>query len=263
MSIYDCCIYFDDDLVLELRLNILNKYVDYFVIVEGKKDHQGNNKNLNFKIEKFQKFKDKIRYIVVDDFPKSDYSWDFEHHQRNAISRGLFDAKDQDLIIVSDVDEIPNPETISKFIAKNTYAIFEQKMFYYKLNAISKNEIWNGSKICVKKFLKSPNWLRYKIKSKKYPFYRFDKPKRPQLIKNGGWHFSFLKNAKDISKKIKSYAHKEFNIPKFNDEKKIEEKIKNKVDIFERGYKYEKIDLDDTFPEYILKNLEKYKDWII
>ena len=115
MSIYDCCIYFDDDLVLDIRLNILNKYVDYFVIVEGKKDHQGNIKKLNFKMEKFSKFKDKIRYIVADDFPKSDYTWDLEHYQRNTISEGLFDVKEDDLIIVSDVDEIPNPEVFSNF----------------------------------------------------------------------------------------------------------------------------------------------------
>ena len=91
-------------------LNILNKYVDYFVIVEGKKDHQGNIKKLNFKMEKFSKFKDKIRYIVADDFPKSDYTWDLEHYQRNTISEGLFDVKEDDLIMdekfVKDVDAI-------------------------------------------------------------------------------------------------------------------------------------------------------------
>ena len=263
MSIYDCCIYSDDDLVLDLRLNILNNYVDYFVIVEGKKNHQGNIKNLNFKIEKFKNFKDKIRYIIVDDFPKSNYTWDLEHHQRNAITKGISDAKEDDLIIVSDVDEIPNPKVMSNFIKKNKYAIFEQKMFYYKLNIINQSENWYGSKICVKKFLKSPNWLRYKIKSKKYPFYRIDKPKAPQLIKNGGWHFSFLKSPKDISKKIKSYAHSEYNVPEFNDEKKIEEKIEKRIDIFDRGFKYSKVELDDSFPEYILKNLDKFKNLII
>ena len=262
MSIYDCCIYFDDDLVLDLRLNILEKYVDHFVIVEGMKDHQGNAKKLNFDIEKFKNFKKKIRYIVVDDFPISDYTWDLEHHQRNAISRGITDAKENDLIIVSDVDEIPDPKKISNFEKKNKYAIFEQRMFYYKLNIICQNQIWHGSKICVKKFLKTPNWLRYKIKAKKYPFYRIDKPSRPQIIKNAGWHFSFLKKPKDILKKIKSYAHSEYNKPEFTNEKKIEELIKNKVDIFNRNYKYEKVNLDDTFPKYILNNSNKFGDWI-
>ena len=106
-----------------------------FVIVEGKKDHQGKDKNLNFKIEKFENFKDKIRYIVVDNFPKSDYAWDLEHHQRNAISKGLFDAAEDDIIIVSDVDEIPNPLTISSFLTKNKY-LNENEL---KLNATYQN----------------------------------------------------------------------------------------------------------------------------
>jgi len=254
--------YFDEDIVLDLRLNILNKYVDHFVIVEGKKDHQGKDKNLNFKIEKFENFKDKIRYIVVDNFPKSDYAWDLEHHQRNAISKGLFDAAEDDIIIVSDVDEIPNPLTISSFLTKNKYAIFEQKMFYYKLNLFSQNEIWHGSKICVKKFLKSPNWLRYKVKSKKYPFYRIDKPK-PQIIKNGGWHFSFLKSPKGISKKIKSFAHQEYNKDEFTDEKKILKRIRENKDIFNRKFEYKKIELDKSFPEYILNNKSLFREWII
>jgi beta-1,4-mannosyl-glycoprotein beta-1,4-N-acetylglucosaminyltransferase len=263
MSIYDCFIYFDDDLVLDLRFNILDKYVDTFVVVEGKKDHQGNEKKLNFKIEKFKRFKSKIKYIIVDDFPKSDYSWDFEHHQRNAIIRGLDNAKDNDLIIISDADEIPNPKSISNFKFENKYAIFEQKMFYYKLNLINDNEVWHGSKICIKKYLKSPNWLRYKVKTKRYPFYRIDKPKNAQIIKNGGWHFSFLKNPEDISKKIKSYAHSEYNKKEFSEINIIKEKINNKKDIFNRNINYKKVELNDSFPEYILENLKKYEDWII
>ena len=263
MSTYDCCIYFDDDLVLDLRLNILDKCVDYFVVVEGDTDHQGNKKKLNFNIEKFSKFKHKIRYIVAKNFPKSNYTWDLEHFQRNTITKGLFDARENDLVIISDVDEIPNPESISNFSIKNKYGIFEQKMYYYKLNIINADEVWYGSKICVKKFLKSPNWLRYKIKPKKYPFYRIDKPKNAQILKNGGWHFSFLKSPKDISKKIQSYAHSEFNKNEYIDVKKIEEKINNLKDIFDRKINYEKVELNETYPRYILKNIDKFKNWII
>ena len=124
------------------------------------------------------------------------------------------------------------------------------------------DKYWMGTKICQKKYLKSPQWLR-EIKTKKRPIWKFYKPKEPQLIYNGGWHFSFLKKPKDILKKIKSYAHSEYNKPEFTNEKKIEELIKNKVDIFNRNYKYEKVNLDDTFPKYILENLSKYKNWII
>ena len=136
-------------------------------------------------------------------------------------------------------------------------------MFYYKLNLFNHSEVWHGSKICVKKFLKSPNWLRYKVKSKEYPFYRFDKPKAAQLIKNGGWHFSFLKSPENISKKIKSYAHIEYNKNEFSDIEKIKEKIENRKDLFDRDSNYEKVELDDTYPKYILDNLHKFKDWII
>ena len=77
------------------------------------------------------------------------------------------------------------------------------------------------------------------------------------------FHFSFLKEPRRISEKIKGYSHQEYNQPEFTDEKKIEERIKNRVDIFERNLKYERIDLDNTFPKYILENLDKYKNWII
>ena len=263
MSTYDCCIYFDDDLVLDLRLNILDKCVDYFVVVEGDTDHQGNKKKLNFNIEKFSKFKHKIRYIVAKNFPKSNYTWDLEHFQRNTITKGLFDARENDLVIISDVDEIPNPESISNFSIKNKYGIFEQKMYYYKLNIINADEVWYGSKICVKKFLKSPNWLRYKIKPKKYPFYRIDKPRPAQIIENGGWHFSFLKTPGGIAKKLNSYAHKEYNKPEFKDEKTIGEKIKNKKDLFNRKVVLQRVDIDETYPGYILNNKNKYKEWIL
>ena len=110
--------------------------------------------------------------------------------------------------------------------------------------------------------MKTPQWLR-NIKTSKPPFWKFYKPRQPQLIYDGGWHFSFLKNPKGISKKIKSYSHSEYNKPEFTDENKIEERIKKRMDIFDRNYKYEKIKLDDTFPEYILEQKNRYKDWII
>ena len=263
MALYDCFMYCDEDLLLDLRLNILNDYVDYFVLVEGKKDHQGKPRSLNFNIKKFDKFKNKIRYIVADNYPKSDYTWDLEHYQRDCVLKGIEDSTKDDIIIISDVDEIPNPEAIKKFSSRNRYGIFVQKNFYYKLNLLDTSDSWNGSKICVKKYLKSPNWLRYKVKIKKYPFYRIDKPKPAQIIENGGWHFSFLKTPGGIAKKLDSYAHKEYNKPEFKDEKIIEEKIKNKKDLFNRKIVLEKVEVDETYPRYILNNKNKYKEWIL
>ena len=119
-----------------------------------------------------------------------------------------------------------------------------------------------GTKICQKKYLKSPQWLR-NIKTKKRPFWKIYKPKEPQIIIDGGWHFSFLKKPSDIAKKIKSYSHQEYYKEEFINEKKISERINNRKDLFDRNYKYEKVSLDRTFPKYILENLAKFEDWII
>ena len=263
--------YFDEDLILDLRLNILNNQVDKFVIAEATKDHTGRDKKLNFNVNNFLKFKDKINYIVVDDLPIDIKSfkknWPVHHlrdqHQRNALYKGCKNCNDNDLIMISDIDEIPDPNKIVQFQIKNKYACFMQKNFQSKINLLNvSDKYWMGTKIIQKKNLKSPQWLRH-IKTSKPPFWKFYKPRQPQLIYDGGWHFSFLKNPQGISKKIRSYSHSEFNKPQFTDENKIEKRIKNKMDIFNRGYKYEKVNIDDTFPKYILDNIDKYQNWII
>ena len=128
--IYDCFSYWDEDLLLELRLNILDKIVDHFVIVEGNKTWQNNSKELKFDIRKFQKFKNKIIYIPVTDLPDGEDPYLRENHQRNSISRGIKNAKDDDIILISDLDEIPNPNSIRNFNPKTRYATFQQKHFY-------------------------------------------------------------------------------------------------------------------------------------
>jgi len=151
MKIFDCVIYLDEDLLLDLRFNILNNYVDYFVIVESSKTWQNNKKKFNFKINKFLKFNHKIIYIKVEDMPNGDNPWLRENFQRNCITRGISNAASEDLVIISDADEIPNPKKIKEFNVKKKYAVFEQKQFYYKLNLMNFTyPIWRGSKICVK-----------------------------------------------------------------------------------------------------------------
>ena len=269
MAIYDCFQFFDEEHILDLRLNILEEFVDFFVIVESTSDHQGKPKKLNFNLNNFTKFKDKIIYIVVDDTDemlKKSHSWGeslVEQHQRNSIMKGLKKSHDEDLIILSDVDEIPDLNKLNIFDKKNKYAVFSQRMFSYKLNLLNETENnWHGSKLCLKKNFKSPQWLR-NLKFKKYPFWRIDKIKNLQIIENGGWHFSYLQTPTSISKKIKSFSHGEFNNPKFQNQKIIEEKIKMEKDIFDRNITYKKVKLDDSFPKYIIDNKEKFKDWII
>ena len=268
MAIYDCFQFFNEEHIVDLRLNILNKFVDTFVIVESTINHQGQNKKLNFDIKKFPKFKNKINYIIVDDTPKDIIKSHtggeslVEQHQRNSLIKGLKKASDNDLVILSDVDEIPDLNKLKEF-NKNKYAVFSQKMFMYKLNLLNLRESnWHGSKICLKKNLKSPQWLR-NLKFKKYPFWRFDKPRNIQIIKDGGWHFAYLHTAENISRKIKSFAHGEFNKKNLTDEKEIQKRIENKEDIFNRGYDLKKIDIDESYPDYIRQNLELLKNWII
>lgn len=273
MKIYDCFSYYDEDLLLDLRLNILNDYVDYFVILEAGEDHQGNIKKKKFCLEKFKKFKHKIKYfflekIIIDKKINLPKNWDFGHlrdqSQRNYIQQCISEASNDDLIIISDLDEIPNPEAIKKFDQKYKYAFFKQKFFYYKFNLLNLTQPnWFGSRICQKKYLKSPQWLRnIKIEKKgvKKFFQKFFST--INILENGGWHFSYLKDPKEILKKIKSFAHGEPNMENLN-EKEIAEKIINQKDLFDRNLIFRKVELDLTFPVYLLQNKHQYNDWII
>jgi beta-1,4-mannosyl-glycoprotein beta-1,4-N-acetylglucosaminyltransferase len=271
MKLIDSFMYFDDELVLDIRLHTLNKHVDRFIIAEATLDHAGNEKKLNFDIKKFIKFKDKIDYLIIEDLPRKVNSFKKDWHpahlrdqfQRNSLERGYKNFSDDDLIMISDVDEIPNPKKISEFRIKNKYACFIQKNFQAKINNLNTTEEnWPGTKICQKKFLKSPQWLR-NLKIKKRKIWNFYKDKEPQIIFDGGWHFSFLKKNELIQKKIKSFAHQEFNKNNLTNLENIKKRVNSGTDIFDRPFKYKKVELDKDFPEYILDNRSKFKDWII
>ena len=269
MKIYDCFQFFNEENVLDLRFNILDEFVDFFVIAESATDHQGHDKKLNFDIEKFKKFKKKIIHVIIEDTLDSIKKTHIgqnslvERHQRNSIIRGLKNCSDNDLVIISDVDEIPDLNKLNLFNKKSRYAVFAQKKFDYKLNLLNVTEgEWLGSKICLKKDLKSPQWLR-DLKFKKYPFWRIDKIRDLQIIKDGGWHFSYLQSPKNLLKKISSFSHGERNKPEFANEESIVEKIKMQKNIFDLGFSYKKIDIDHTYPKYIIDNKEKLKEWII
>jgi beta-1,4-mannosyl-glycoprotein beta-1,4-N-acetylglucosaminyltransferase len=263
--IFDCFMYFDEDMLLDLRMNILNKYVNYFVIVESKYTHQGKIKGKNFDKNKFKKFEDKIIYIYDKNNFYCDDPWKQENYQRNLISKGLVNANMEDYIIISDLDEIPNPKKINQ-IYNYKFSVFNQKVFYYKLNLQSLSELnWYGSRCCKKKYLSTPQKLRSE-KIKNYPFWRIDKfyKKKFNIIDDGGWHFTYLKTTDDIIKKIKSFAHLEFNQSKYLNKKNIEQKILNGEDIFNRNFKYKRINIKNgTFPEYLIANLKNYSKWFL
>jgi beta-1,4-mannosyl-glycoprotein beta-1,4-N-acetylglucosaminyltransferase len=289
--------FYDEDVILDLRLNILNEYIDYFVIVESKFFHNGKERKLRFDIEKYTKFRDKIIYIIQDNQPsgiqeilKSDDEGTIsakeinnallrENSQRNLISQGLKMAADNDLILISDVDEIPNLEKVKLKETKNEILMFVQDIFYYKLNRYLPNFQWFGTKGCLKKNLKSPQWLR-NIKNKKYSFLRIDtffsdkKYINKKFINHGGWHFSNLKNAEDLELKLKSYLHhRDYEVEELG-KTKIEKLMKTNETIYDmfgdktsKKYgddKRRKLDVYEInkLPIFIQKNLEKYKNWI-
>lgn len=263
MNILDCVTYFDEELILELRLNILYEHVDRFIITEGKYDHRGNKRELNFDINRYDKFRDKIVYLPVENFPNLNDPWKMLEYQRNYSLNEIKKYDDNDYVIISDIDEIPNPEKIIDFTnRKLNLGVFEQLFFYYKLNLLNTSQSeWYGSKICKKKNLKSPNWLReYKIKQ--YPWWRFDRPKNLKIIKDGGWHFSFLYDVDGIIKKISSFQHIEFDKDEYKNKETIIKKIKEGKDVFNRNFLFKKIKIDEKFPKFIIENKEKYKNWI-
>jgi len=261
MQIFDCVIFFDENLLLDFRFNELDKYIKKFVIVKKKKTNKGKKKKLNFNFKKFFRFKNKIEYLVIDNFQNLSKPWDRENFQRNYISNAIDNISNDDFVMVSDADEIPNLKNLRLTYEKVIY-IFEQKSFYYKINLQNNSETpWYGTRMIQKKFLKTPQYLR-SVKVKNYSFWRIDKPNF-KIVKNGGWHFSYLKNPQNIQRKIISFAHSEFNISNIKNINHIKNCIKRKKDLFKRDYFLKKIKLDHSFPEFILINKKKLKKWII
>ena len=250
MKIFDCFMYYDEDLILDLRLNLLDSYVDEFVIVESSYTHSGEPRKLLFDINNYSKFRNKIKYIILKDLPSDLFiinETDSEHKknskyilnavkrenlQRNTITKGLEHAAAEDLIIISDVDEIPNLED---------------------------NNIRD-------------------IKSKVYPLWRIDimfsnkKYQNIKIINKGGWHFSNIKTPANIEKKMKTYLHhREYELNPVGIEK-ISEIIKQKKPIYnlKTDMRSNKFDLSEKLmvsniselPYYIQKNIDKYKDWL-
>ncbi len=295
MDIYDCFMYFDEDLLLDLRMNALNKYVKKFIITEATYTHNGAKKKLNFNINHFQKFKDKIEYIVVDKSPPNILElidgesenkrgtklilngMARDYFQRENLNSGLSNAQNEDLVLISDLDEIPDLSSLDFSKINNNIIIFEQKMFYYKLNLFYREYKWLGTKAVKKKNFLSPQWLR-NIKGKKYPFWRLDiifsnkKYSNLYFVKNGGWHFTCLRTPEELEKKLLNFAHHyEFEESglKINDLKNLmtEKRVMYDHNVDQKGYKWsgnvklEKID-NKFLPEYICQNLEKYKNWL-
>ena len=295
MNIYDCFMFFDEDMLLDLRLNIMDKYVDKFIITEATYMHNGSKKKLNFDINKFKRFKDKITYIVVDEPPPGLFSlneneteeskenklilngYKRDNFQRQQAMSALDNIHENDWIIINDIDEIPNLKNINLGKINNKFVIFQQQIFYYKFNLLYPNVPWFGSRACKKKNFLSPQWLR-NVKHRKYPFWRLDtlfsknKYSDIHLVNDGGWHFTNIKSAEDIEKKLLNYTHHyEFEQSGLN-VNDIKKKISEKKIIYDhssdqRAYKWGSEKTLQTLniskmPDYIVDNLKKYSNWL-
>ena len=264
-KIYDCVTFFQENFITNIRFEILDKAVDYFVVCESQYDHRGNKKKLNFKLTN-PKFKEKLIYIVHEKpFKNKNEIWKNQAQQRDYIISNLSQAEANDYIMFSDPDEIPRPETLKELSLNNTYGIFLQDLYCYKFNIYNKHESpWEGTRICKKKHLTSIDYMRQQIKIKNLsaPFWKFYKEKSIKVIKNGGWHFNCILTPEEISRKLKTFAHTELAGDEFSDLSVIKKNISQKKDLFQRGQFYEKVDLDNTFPKFIIENASSFKEWI-
>jgi len=295
MKIFDCITYFDEPMLFDLRLNILSEYVDKFIVIEAKHTHSGNDKKLNFEINNFKKFKNKIIYKVIENQPKGiieinkydDPGIQSANKRMNSLKRielsydtaldCLIEANPEDLFILSDSDEIPNLEKVNFGQINNKILIFKQKMFYYKFNLYYELIPWFGSRACTVRRLVTPTWLRY-IKPKKYSLLRIDtwfsktKYNSVKIIENGGWHFSNVKSPEDIEKKLFNFGHHNEVEESGIDLEKIKEMVREKKVYYDHladktqqkhrieGYELKRLDFSEL-PSYLIKNHETYKKW--
>ncbi len=264
--IIDCVTFFDNNFMFDFRYNVTNKYVDKFVICESLYDHKNVIKKINFDPTGKYKNNSKICHITLKSpFPKNTNEWQNQAIQREFILQNLEFADDEDYIFFSDPDEIPNPDLLCDFKLKKKYGIFLQKFFNYKFNLFNSYETpWEGTRVCMKKNLASIDFMRQKIKKKNinYMFYRFDKEKSIEIFEKGGWHFNNLMQPEDISKKLKTFAHNEYKSEYYSSIEVIRKKIDQRIDLFDRGEKYKVVKVDETFPKYLIENLDKYKKYI-
>lgn len=263
-------------MLLKLRLETLWDYVDYFVISEAVYTQVGQPKPLNFDINQFHKYREKIRYLVVDHYPPGELNfWKNENYQRNYLINGLYDAKDEDWILVSDLDEIPRPEMINQYCPeKYKRGDFQQKAYVYRLNNLSVQgdgtpAIWQGSKVTtyghLKKFFKTATEVRSYKSSGLFRGLRriFFKKCMTQKIQNGGWHFTWILSVEKLILKLESIAEQQHNKEEFKNPQYIHQQIESGLDVIDSRSRYVAQAInEEEFPKYLVNHIDQYRDWI-
>ena len=265
--IYDCFQFFNELDILKIRLEVMNPIVDKFVISEATETFSGLKKPLYYEENKelFSEFQDKIIHVVVEDTPEGDTHYR-DTFQKNAVTRGLKDCKDDDIVIFSDLDEIPNPEKIKEILQNfqnDKIYHFAQRLFYCYLNMeeVSGNLLsfagefdgvtekkWIGSKMLSYKLMREQNLQCGDL--------RF--PERKEIgirVADGGWHFGYMggKGETDIKKRVQeklvSAAHQEYNSKYVINN--VVDQIKDGKDLFGRNAKFVRCEIDESYPAYI------------
>lgn len=278
--LYDCFIFFNELDLLEIRLNELDSVVDKFVIVEADKTFQNTKKGFVFEQnkERYKKFLHKIIHIKLTKYPlflpiiNPFTPWKLEFYQRDSIVKGLAGCQPNDIVMISDVDEIPNPSVIKQYLDNGVNDIYGLKMdmfMYYLNNKLifddgsnmskeeSKDGIWHCTAMLPYRLLKKKPYkirktiMRTKRRGEVY-----------KIIPNAGWHFTYLGGAKKIIEKLESFSHTEYNLKEYKDENKIKDIIKSGKDLFGREMEFEVIDVSENLPKYLQQeeSQQKFKD---
>lgn len=285
--IVDCFTFFNELELLEIRLNVLNDVVDRFVLVESSLTFQGRPKPLYYDENKakFSKFADRIDHVIVDDFTGVETSspWEMEYFQRNQIKRGIQHLSGSDVVLLSDVDELPKPEHIAQANSTRGISVFRHDCFYYFLNCRALEHGHPlpsyGTVMSTKRAFDKLGAQRLRQiaidhnvndrrpTSRAYRFLKYTnylaRGMPISVLADGGWHFSFLGGVDRIVKKIEAFAHDEFNHPEYKDREKLLKTINDGKDLFGRHYEYEQVQLDERFPGFILHNKERFQALIL
>lgn len=246
--IYDCFTYSGEREVLEIRMAELKDLDAVHVLVESNMTFTGNEKKYTSFYD-FPHIHPRLISIYVDDMPIEGDEWAREAWQRNAIMRGLSQAQYNDIIIISDVDEIPKAEAIKSYTPEMGLTALKMDVFWYRLNCLAERQTWVHPRIMPFSYLKdkTPDEVR--------------RSGYESVIENAGFHFSYLGNEDFIINKLNSFSHQEYNIPEFKDKEMIREKIDKGHSLWGMS-KFEFVSLDDSFPKYILENKERFKHLI-
>lgn len=254
--VFDCFPFFNEVDVLEIRFEELYPVVDRFVVVQSTTTFRGNPKPDYFDWMRYEKYANKVELVTIEDVEfkyNSDPStaWARETQQRNAIVRGIQDVRDDDIIILSDADEIPRRSAVEEVLQKDIdhlESVFLD-VYCYSLNCLT------DQRHCMKMF-------PWHVLNKDMQTMRMTPPEEGKCTYNAGWEFSSLAlDAKDVMYKLKSFSHSEFDNPNLT-LKVLRERMKQRVDVVGRGNQHCVVPVDDTWPEAVKNNLEYWSKFI-